>query len=234
MHELMHDPQTRRTTAYHEAAHAAMHFMFGKYVERIDMTGGPNNALAGVQGEGGTWTSPMLIRAHVESGDGRDAKVEAMMGLIQLLAGPYIDHKLEPAIYDEGFDPIWLSERVEIHYTLPDESHPDEIDEGCDVVRAVRIAFAAYGEDSPRSWGFLRRAGKWTEQLVEESRVWRVIEALGERLIVADWMSGGEADDLMASAWGKRTGFGLRDLPWKWRRRFPLPWLRTRRAVGAG
>jgi len=94
-----------------------------------------------------------------------------------------------------------------------------EGDETLDLTRARRIAEALYGETG-RAWAYLRRMAEWTDEAASDPRLWRVIAALAERLVIAKTLGRDRAWAIMETAWGDSDSLPILEMGRKWRRRF--------------
>jgi hypothetical protein len=196
--------------AYHEAGHAAIHWMFGTLsdLEFIDM-----------QGTAAVWAFvrarrwDMLQLLDVIPWDGRTRRLWellAQQSVMHDLAGYAAQSRVDPALGGDWFDRLLAEggwEHVEDH----------------DVNRAVRVSKALRG-DNGDGWQFLRRMAFWTDEALNHPWLWAVVEALAERLqTVKTRISGGQAVDIMAKAWpwaGDKLPFV--EMGQEWRRRFAV------------
>jgi hypothetical protein len=193
-------PERRRETAYHEAGHATMHWLLGTYgdLRGIDMQ--PNEGSLGRVSSKNIF-DPTHIQSWVESHP-RIGRLKAATGIMHMLAGPcsanLATEKAAGWLQDEFDCGEW------------------EDDEGSDLQRAVRLAFAAFGERGPKPWTFLARVGRWTDECFAHPRTWAVVEALAARLTEADHMDADAAWDVMDAAWGAGGTIPILELGRNW------------------
>ncbi len=144
-------PEQRRQTAYHEAGHVLVLWMYGQYgdLRKIDMR--PNfSRIAVVNAKGEAFlpcTLPQTSRA-----------------VLFCLAGACAANRVVSNI------PDWLDWEL-------NEWEADGSDPGHDMGKAIAVTGTLYG-NSKRAETFVRRCAMWTDELMTHPRCWRVVEAL--------------------------------------------------------
>lgn len=206
-------PGKRRQTAFHEAGHAAVHWLFAdEGFQFVSM--GDDGRVFGFVRHVGFGHSPEHIAAIAETW--RAGGLSRAAHTIMLnLAGPCVQNIHERSIgKDSGYGEDWLDELIDEHFG----------DEGTDIANAIAAAAAVYPTER-RQFGFLRRVAGWTDEAFSDPRVWSAVASLAARLEVADLVEADEAFDLMAAGWGEDApGMPILALGRKWRRRFlPKP-----------
>jgi hypothetical protein len=205
---LLLDPAFRRSVAYHEAGHAAIHWFFGTLGDFYGISMVPNgDTWARVTSKGCNWDFRVVVEPLTKVLP-RQARVNAARCILFNLAGPWVQNQVEDR------DPTWLDVEVDLHW-----DDGAGYDDDADVCRAIRAAFAAVGEKGSRPWSMLRRVARWVEEALSEPRMWRVVEALATRLQQVDVLGPEEAIGLMEDAYGGHVtpqAYACR----KWRRRF--------------
>jgi hypothetical protein len=205
-------PERTRATAYHEAGHAAIKFLFGEQynIHFIDIRGNVENAAyVRTRGEG-----PLADGNGFHEADPATRwfiKINTKGSMMFDLAGYAAQHRVSTEDYDglhwldtELDDPEW--ECIEIH----------------DINRAVTRAKTLHG-DTGNAWRLLRQMARWTDEALAHPRLWAVVVALAERLATAKRrMSGDTVCRIMDGAWGKGT-LPYIEMGSKWRRRFSVP-----------
>ena len=176
-----HDtPERKRATAYHEAGHAALAFLFGNQgdLAHIDMKGTKEfRACCKAYGPD-EWQDRTGAATGVPSGD--PSAILAPMAkrrVMQLLAGFAAQWRVCPSDF-AGY-PSWFDA---VCATFPEKW--DDSDEGSfhDMAAAVRTAKHLYG-DNGSAWAFLRRMARWTDEALQYPRLWAVVQALADRLL---------------------------------------------------
>lgn len=194
-------------TAYHEAAHAVVEFLYGRawsHLIHISMVPEPGSwgftrrrgSLDRMLGEGMTYAPE--YRSYFR-GNG-------MREIIFDLAGPAVD------AIREDLDVTSLDWLI----SLADDAVDDP--DGCDYAAAYRMTSGIATTERQR-WAALKQGAKWTDELVRTPRVWSTIAALAGHLKYGEIMQGETACEIMQKAWGDGSTLPLADLGRKWMRR---------------
>lgn len=193
--------ERRREIAYHEAGHAVMFFFFGESIDGINMRGSVNFAAM-------VKKRAMALYGHVAHMRSTAlhslAKATAARECMINLAGPCAAH-----IFNGGTSE-WLDELFEDHWD-------EELIDNTDLTKTIKMAKALH--DTPgRQQQFINRMAQWTEEALSMPHLWRLVEALGERLNTQKSMTGDSALRIMQKAWGDRGSLPFYEDP-KWKRR---------------
>ena len=205
-------PERKRATAYHEAGHAAMQFMFCNHpnIEYIDMRGNLNAA-------GCVWSRPFGLLNWIPEvpGSGHPRALSLFHGkqlMMFYLAGYAAEHRLAPASSWH-----WLDEQMDMadcrwNRTDPRGRH--------DLSIAIELAKALHGTHG-NAWRFLRQMAAWTDEALSHPRLWGVVVALAEQLATAKKIGGNRVCRIMDGAW-KEACLPYMEMGPKWRRRFSI------------
>lgn len=203
--------EEKRIDAYHEAGHAAVHWMFGNSnnIRFIDMRGnldGRAFVSAKRWNLGKFDLTDSLTRCFVALNTKRD--------VMNCLAGYAAENRIRPSDYDH-----WLDEQLDMNGCDWSEGNPKDPH---DVARALRAAKNLRG-DNGNAWRFLRQMASWTDDALSHPRLWDVVATLAERLAgVKARMSGAVACRIMDKAWGDEATLPYMDMGRRWRRRFRM------------
>ena len=207
--------ETKRETAYHEAGHAAILWMFGNAHEivLIKMKGTAGRC-AQVRRRLYDLVKAILDGPRATPFDGLNpvaryvVRMHAQREMLYRLAGYATEGKLSPP------DSMhWLETAL--------EEGEWEWNEEEDLSKAVKLANAVCG-DNGNAGRMLRRMASWTDEALSHPRLWGVVEALAEQLAtVKGRMSGHKAYLIMKEAWGEGT-LPYLEMGRRWRRRFCL------------
>jgi len=206
----METPERIRVTAYHEAGHAAMAFMFGNHynIVHIDMRG--TLALkAAIRTQGLDITSMLAcdLPSEIRSMYILQGKQQVMCNL----AGYAAEHRVCPSEYGS-----WLDEELDMNGL---DWYEDDPHDTHDMARAVRIAKALRG-DNGNAWRLLRQMAAWTDEALSNPKLWAVVVALAEQLVaVKTHMRGSRVCKIMDNAWNE-AGMPYLKMGPNWHRRF--------------
>jgi len=215
----MQTPEQKRGTAYHEAGHAAMKFMFGTHynIVHIDMQIHMRGTLAAAgevrTAEPEEWIPVIADFPPDVPSDLRSSYILAgkrsMMGY---LAGYSAEHRLCPSEYG------WLAKQLDMHGIDWDEDDRHDIH---DMARAFRIAKRLHG-DNDDAWRLLSQMAAWTDEALSHPKLWAVVVALAEQLVAIKTRMGCKRVwGIMDNAWNEASVPCLQ-IGRKWRRRFPI------------
>ena len=210
---LSRSDEERREIAYHEAGHAAMHWMFGDFdaIHHIDMRGGFGFHAAVV--------SQKLNIKKLSSWYPRTLlQFQAKQQIMGLLAGHAAENLL-----GGGDVESWISCRMQEREELSEDHDPFLWDKGTDLYHAFEIAKVVHG-DNGLAVRMIRRVATWTDEALSHPRMWAVVEALAAQLMnIKTRMSGRRAERIMLRAWGVLyEGIPFLTMGRKWKRRFTI------------
>ena len=216
----MQTPKEKRAVAYHEAGHAAMHFMFGTYYDiihidmQIKMLGTLVAAGAVVTDEPEEWGPVIGDLPHDFPSDLKSDFISlGKESMMVSLAGYSAEHRLCPSQYGN-----WLDEQLNMNGIDWNEDDPEDIH---DMARAVRLAKALRG-DNGNAGRLLRQMAAWTDEAFAHPQLWAVVVALAEQLVaIKTRMSGNRVCDIMDNAWNEEAAVPYLKMGPQWRRRFP-------------
>lgn len=197
---------SRDWLAYHEAGHAAMTCFFGNYshLSFIDMQGDSYSS-AFVRHE--RLSGPGFIAIMASRADPLAqsiARYESAKSIMLYLAGPCAENKFGPR------EPDWFDQYMDLACYLI---------EGSDFSHALAAAAALYG-NTHKADQWVRRISTWTDEAMDDERLWLVVETLAQRLLQTDRLEGQEAIEIMAKTWGvNRQPLCFES---RWRRRFKI------------
>ena len=200
----------KRFSAYHEAGHAAMQFMFGNHnaIVFIDMVGDLNQH-AFIRSRESDFTE--ALTTELPKDIRRILLLQAERRIMCDLAGETAENLAKPLGCPDWLDAYLNAIEYEDGEPLPE------------ITRAINIAKLACG-DNGNALRFLRRMAKWTDEALAHSRLWAVVEALAEQLtLVKIRMSGSRACGVMENAWGNPGSLPYMVMGPRWRRRFSMP-----------
>jgi hypothetical protein len=196
----------RRTTVYHEAGHAVVFWLFGEWVESIEIHSDKRAEKLHEWGRviTGKGLNPVDQVSILEGTPmQRPAAASAILGW---MAGPFAgDTAADQA---EG----WFGWLFEQHYEFPQPNS--------DAAKILQVADAMYPMHDGRKWRYLRMLATWTEELFANADVARVHAALVSKLAGRQRLRGGDAFGVMNAARGRNDVFPILSLGPTWRRRF--------------
>jgi hypothetical protein len=199
----MNDPtEQRRSTAHHEAGHAAVRFFFGNAIgiEFISMVESDTFYAAFHSYD----PDEAKFLQSVKDQDKESAKLYAKRRGLFLLSGPAAEAKYRGTL-KEG----WLRKQYQINAHLRD---------GNDLQRTHNLGIIVSGGRRNREVNFVSHVADLAVEFINEPRIWKVIEAIATVLSERDRVKGPEAYLVMREAWGEES-IPLNVLP-KWKRRF--------------
>lgn len=212
-------PERRRSTAYHEAGHAAMKWMFGQnnQVEYISMVSTLDHvACVGCKRNILLYNSPDATPMRVLDKTTQGAmRFLAKCHMMHLLAGYAVESRLA--------NPNGVPEDAVAWLDIQLDEGEWEDEDNKDLNEAVRIAKYICG-DSDNARRMVRRMSVWTDEAVLHPRLWAVIKALAEQLLtIKTRMSGDRVRRIMKKAWGEsNTLVHFLEMGRQWRQRFPF------------
>lgn len=204
--------KSKREIAYHEAGHAAITWLFGKFsdLQFIDMQGS-DEALAFVNTRADLMA---IVEQHPEQYRNASAemqrviRLQSKMRMMFNLAGFAAENRVQPP--ESGWH--WLEELMADDCWVLCEGH--------DLLCATRLARAIHGPNG-NAIRFLKRMATWTDEAFAEPRLAAAVDALADRLVrVKTRLDGPAAVRTMDRAWGNPTALPYLELGRKWRRRF--------------
>jgi hypothetical protein len=185
----------KRRTAYHEAGHASMLFMFGELSALLHIS--MRSTL--------DHKASVVVRRPSNMG----FKPQAQRWMMFDLAGYAAVSRLS-----NPPDATWLEARL-------DEGEW-EYSEDEDIHKAVNTAKVICG-DNNRAWKMLRRMASWTDEAVSHPQLWALVEALAAQLLAAKTrISGNRAERIMDDAWRGPSGLPYMEMGQRWKRRFSI------------
>ena len=204
----------RLSNAYHHAAHAAIHWIFGTEFDLpwIDMRKDRH-----CEGWASSREEKILSRIAAARTRKRDVrpglKVAAEQEILGHLAGLAAENRRLDLAFHGNRSATWFSE------VIADKER--WLADSADIRLAFRLA-KALTRDDLHAWQTLIRLANWARWAVQKPRVWAVIESTARYLLPFRTSAAPSAvRKSMAAAWGDDSRFRWWQLGPSWQRRFP-------------
>jgi hypothetical protein len=217
-----------RESAFHEAGHAAVRFMFNRGVDIKYVTARYSFALYYRVRD----VPRVVFRPRVKQWRLQTIAKSMMMNLAGCAAERRVSEPgtFMPNLFDEYSKGYQLPATSWLDYRLPCDGEWTEADQakwdwyfgpaGTDIHNAVTTACEFYGANH-KARRLLRRMVTWTDEAIAYPRLWAVVEALAEQLLLARArIMGNRARRIMEEAWGESSAKKpYLEMGAKWRRR---------------